>query len=74
LAMNPWIAKAVVLAGTVVMIVIRAPTATEVEASRSPTAQDSARDRPLGSRVGRILRPSDLGPSDLDRVAGVLVR
>jgi hypothetical protein len=36
--MNPWIAKAVVLAGTLTMIAIRAYMAAEVEASRSPRA------------------------------------
>jgi hypothetical protein len=36
--MNPWIAKALVLTGTVVMIAIRAPHGHGVELSRSPQA------------------------------------
>jgi hypothetical protein len=67
--MNPWIAKALVLTGTVVMIAIRAPRAPESSCQGRHKLYNSARDRPLGSRLGRILRPSDLG-----RVASVFVR
>ncbi len=68
--MNPWIAKALVLAGTVVMIAIRAPHGSRSRIVKVATShKTSARDRPPGSRLGRILRPSDLG-----RVASVLVR
>jgi hypothetical protein len=69
-AMNPWVAKAVVLAAAVVMMAIRAPHGHR---SRSVKIAKSHKT-PLETgllvlRVGRILRPPDLG-----RVTGVLVR
>jgi hypothetical protein len=68
--MNPWIAKALVLAGAVVMIAIRAPHGRRSRIVKVATSHKTPLETGLLVLAwGRILRPSDLG-----RVASILVR
>ena len=67
--MNPWIAKALVLTGTVVMIAIRAPHGHRSRIVKVATSYKTPLETGLLVLLGRILRPSDLG-----RVASVFVR
>jgi hypothetical protein len=67
--MNPWIANALVLAGTVVMIAIRAPHGHRSRIVKVATSYKTPLETDLLVLLGRFLRPSDLG-----RVASVFVR
>ena len=70
LAMNPWIAKALVLTSIVVMIAIRAPHGHRSRIVKVATSYKTPLETGLLVLAwGRILCPSDVG-----RVASVLVR
>ena len=55
--MNPWIAKAVILAASVVMVVFEHPTGAGVAESRSRGVAKGRASRPADSRMDGVPRP-----------------